>query len=149
MIKDRKGWIEAFAIGAIIVFSFQLAGCGSKEKLSPPVSPTNLQATAVSSSRIDLSWTDNSDDEDGFKIERKDSDGTYSLIVDFLQKTIDDSGVIAFIAENSENKRSVEKALNNAMGALRGRELRKVGISDNPLCMVIAIVLEAIQQNFK
>ena len=70
-------------------------------------------------------------------------------IVDFLQKTIDDSGVIAFIAENSENKRSVEKALNNAMGALRGRELRKVGISDNPLCMVIAIVLEAIQQNFK
>jgi fibronectin type III domain protein len=34
----------------------------------PP--PTDLTATAVSSSRIDLTWTDNSSDEDGFQIER-------------------------------------------------------------------------------
>jgi hypothetical protein len=32
--------------------------------------PTNLTATAVSSTRIDLAWTDNSSNEDGFKIER-------------------------------------------------------------------------------
>lgn len=36
-----------------------------------PTSPTNLSATAVSSSRINLSWSDNSYGEDGFKIERK------------------------------------------------------------------------------
>jgi len=32
--------------------------------------PTNLDATAVSSSGIDLTWQDNSDNEIGFKIER-------------------------------------------------------------------------------
>ena len=36
-----------------------------------PNAPSNLTATAVSSSQIDLAWTDNSDNEDGFKIERK------------------------------------------------------------------------------
>ena len=36
----------------------------------PPAAPSNLTATAISSSRIDLSWTDNSNDEDGFKIYR-------------------------------------------------------------------------------
>jgi len=46
-----------------------------------PMAPSNLQATTVSSSKIDLSWTDNSNDEDGFMIERKKgSDGTYSQI---------------------------------------------------------------------
>ena len=36
-----------------------------------PAVPTSLTATAVSSSRIDLRWTDNSSNESGFKIERK------------------------------------------------------------------------------
>lgn len=35
-----------------------------------PLAPSSLTATAVSSSRINLAWTDNSTDEDGFKIER-------------------------------------------------------------------------------
>ena len=67
--------------GAIIIVFFFYAGCGSNEKFSSLVSPTNLQATAVSSSEIDLSWTDNSDNEDGFKIERKTgTEGIYSQI---------------------------------------------------------------------
>ena len=69
-------------------------------------------------------------------------------MVDLLQRTIDDSGLIAMIANNPAEKQSLEKALNDAAEALRGRELRKVGVGDNPLCMVIAFVLEAIQQNF-
>ena len=35
-----------------------------------PAAPTNLKATASSRSQINLSWTDNSDNETGFKIER-------------------------------------------------------------------------------
>ena len=38
-----------------------------------PAAPSNLGATAVSSSQINLSWTDNSANETGFKIERKKS----------------------------------------------------------------------------
>ncbi|MDH3296596.1 MAG: multicopper oxidase domain-containing protein, partial [Acidimicrobiia bacterium] len=36
----------------------------------PPAAPTGLSATAVSSSAIDLSWTDNAADENHFNIER-------------------------------------------------------------------------------
>jgi Domain of unknown function (DUF1929) len=37
---------------------------------TPPAAPTNLRATALSSSQINLSWTDNSTNEGGLKIER-------------------------------------------------------------------------------
>jgi hypothetical protein len=36
----------------------------------PPLAPSGLTATALSSSEIDLSWTDNSEDEAGFTIKR-------------------------------------------------------------------------------
>jgi hypothetical protein len=48
---------------------------------SVPTAPSGLAATAVSSSQINLSWTDNSNNETGFRIERKTgSGGTYSQI---------------------------------------------------------------------
>lgn len=47
----------------------------------PPNAPSVLAATASGSSTINLSWTDNSTDETGFKLERKTgSGGTYSEI---------------------------------------------------------------------
>ncbi len=47
----------------------------------PPDAPSGLNATALSSSRIDLSWSDNSSGEQGFKIERKTgAEGTYTQI---------------------------------------------------------------------
>jgi len=46
--------------------------------LTTPPPPSSLSATAVSTSAIGISWTDNSFDESGFKIERKTgSGGTY------------------------------------------------------------------------
>jgi hypothetical protein len=44
----------------------------------PPNAPSNLQASVISTTRIDLSWTDNSTDEDGFKIERKIGAGAFA-----------------------------------------------------------------------
>ncbi len=40
------------------------------ESTTPPVAPSNLSASTVSSDSIYLSWIDNSDNEDGFKVNR-------------------------------------------------------------------------------
>jgi hypothetical protein len=49
--------------------------------LTVPAAPSNLQAVALSSYKVELRWTDNSFNEDGFKIERKEgSSGSYQPI---------------------------------------------------------------------
>ncbi|MDI6703393.1 MAG: SBBP repeat-containing protein [bacterium] len=45
-----------------------------------PDPPTNLIATAISSTQIELVWDDNSDNEDGFKIERMVEGGDWQEI---------------------------------------------------------------------
>jgi hypothetical protein len=50
-------------------------------KIFPPISPKAVTANAVSSTRIELTWSDRSDNEDGFKIEKKiGQSGAYSEI---------------------------------------------------------------------
>lgn len=44
---------------------------------SIPEAPFNLMATAISATQVDLSWTDNSNNEDGFRIERESGDGVF------------------------------------------------------------------------
>jgi hypothetical protein len=50
----------------------------------PPAAPTGLQAVAFSSSRIDLTWTDNATNETGYTVERAPDNsgvpGTYAQI---------------------------------------------------------------------
>ncbi len=45
-----------------------------------PAAPTDLTAAAVSPTQIDLRWEDNSNNEDGFKIERKTQGGEFAQI---------------------------------------------------------------------
>ncbi|MFZ5800817.1 MAG: fibronectin type III domain-containing protein, partial [Candidatus Omnitrophota bacterium] len=45
-----------------------------------PSAPSNLTASVVSSSQINLAWTDNSNNEDGFKIERTSSSTAFVQI---------------------------------------------------------------------
>jgi regulation of enolase protein 1 (concanavalin A-like superfamily) len=48
--------------------------------VTSPAAPSGLSASAVSSSQINLAWTDNADNESGFKIERKTGGGSFSQI---------------------------------------------------------------------
>lgn len=45
-----------------------------------PLAPTNLNGTAISTTQVNLSWTDNATNEEGFKIERKSGGGNYTVI---------------------------------------------------------------------
>ncbi|NIM10867.1 MAG: hypothetical protein GTO45_02655 [Candidatus Aminicenantes bacterium] len=65
IITDMGAYLPADAIGNL---------------LQPPAAPTNLTATAVSCSQIDLTWQDNSDNEDGFSIERSLDGITFTVL---------------------------------------------------------------------
>jgi len=45
-----------------------------------PIAPTNLIGTVISTSQVNLSWTDNATNEDGYKIERKSGSGSYAVV---------------------------------------------------------------------
>ena len=51
------------------VGAFDAPSCGGATPTAPEA-PSNLQATAASASQINLTWTDNSSNEDAFKVER-------------------------------------------------------------------------------
>lgn len=52
----------------------------NEPNLTVPVSPAELSGIIKSTIQIDLSWTDKSTNETGFKIERKVGNGNYSVI---------------------------------------------------------------------
>ena len=47
---------------------------------TPPAAPSNLQASGVSASDIQLTWQDNSNNETAFRIESKTGSGSYSQV---------------------------------------------------------------------
>ena len=52
------------------LFLIALLGCPVVNESVMPAAPDTISATAISSIEIGLAWTDNSNNEDGFKIER-------------------------------------------------------------------------------
>ena len=62
----------------------------------PPAAPTGLTATMVSSSKIHLSWTDNSDCESGFKVEQSTDNLNWTVLPTLVAAnttTYDDTGL--------------------------------------------------------
>lgn len=68
------------------------------EMPEPPTAPTNIAAVAVSYNQIDISWTDNSDNESGFEVYRsEDLNGPYEIVftTDSDVTTYSDNGLTA------------------------------------------------------
>jgi hypothetical protein len=53
-----------------------------------PAAPTNLTATTFSSSQINLSWTDNANNENGFKVEQSTDGTTFTQIAMLGSNTV-------------------------------------------------------------
>jgi YD repeat-containing protein len=71
---DANGTQQYPAIADFNYFNFVSSSSGA------PAAPSNLTATAVSSSQINLAWQDNSNNETGFKIERSLDGVNFSLL---------------------------------------------------------------------
>ena len=75
------------SVFATLFTLFFIVGCstssdsnGNSTTTVVPVAPSNLIGTVVSTTQINLSWTDNSTNETGFKIERKTASGMYAVV---------------------------------------------------------------------
>jgi len=67
-------------IFSLFILLFVVVSCKKEVVVPKPEPPTNLEATVVSTTQINLSWKDNSDNETGFKVERKIDADTYSVL---------------------------------------------------------------------
>lgn len=74
----QDGHVETPAIDAD--YALIVSGGSSGPPPDPPAAPTNLTANAVACDQIDLGWTDNSDNETSFKIERSTDGVNFSQI---------------------------------------------------------------------
>lgn len=71
----------------LLLFSLILIISGCQAPLRKPNAPSELSAEAISSTEVKLTWKDNSNNEDGFKIERKTEDGIYTVIATLPKNT--------------------------------------------------------------
>ncbi|MDI6788227.1 MAG: fibronectin type III domain-containing protein, partial [Planctomycetota bacterium] len=71
--------VYAYNTGGNSGYSPATGGTSATTQDVPPVTPTNLITTTVTSSSISLQWTDNSNNEQGFKIELSTDGTNYSL----------------------------------------------------------------------
>jgi alpha-tubulin suppressor-like RCC1 family protein len=114
MYKKFRRIFQSIILGTLIILSIsgrasclgksknnnQNTGVGSSPSTFNIPPPSNLNVTVISSDRIDLFWEDNSNNEDGFEIERSTSLSTgYSLLATVSANTTSysDSGLISAI----------------------------------------------------
>ena len=67
-------------LGIAFAYSCSTSTDGNGNTTAAPVPPSNLTGSVVSTTQINLTWTDNSTNETGFKIERKTGTGTYAIV---------------------------------------------------------------------
>jgi subtilisin family serine protease len=96
--RGAPGWDPNYGWGALDSAGALASMLGVPKPVPTPIpgldAPTNLMATAASSSRINLAWTDNATSETGYRIERS-SDG-----VNFTQIAILPANYTAYPNQN-------------------------------------------------
>jgi len=84
---------------ARVLERFQVSVDGGTVPTTPPDAPSDLSATAVSATQINLAWADNANNESGFKIERCQGPGCTNFaqiaIVGANVKSYSDPGLLA------------------------------------------------------
>lgn len=90
----QDGHVETPAIDAD--YALVVSG-GETGVVTPPAAPSNLSANAAACNRINLTWTDNSDNENSFKIERSTNGTTFTEIASVALNTTSysDTSVVA------------------------------------------------------
>lgn len=83
-----------------------------------------------------------------FTVAELEKEGRAGQLLDLVLRMDDEAGTIAFAVQTKESRQWVEGALGDAFSALDGRFSRKAGVGRNPLCLVVAIAVESIQQQF-
>jgi len=88
--REKQVCFRAIAFNAVGVSNPSSADC-----TTPPANPTNLLAKATDGQSINLTWTDNSAVEDGYKVSRLDAAGTWADIAILPSNTVSyhDAGV--------------------------------------------------------
>ena len=69
-------------------------------------------------------------------------------LVEYLAKRFGNKADLSLFLAHPDEHAVVNLALADAAGGLQDRERRKTGAERNGLCLVIAIILEAIQRQF-
>lgn len=111
---------DDFTTGGVVRSAFDGVGYQLKELAPAPVSPTNLEVTISTTSSVQLTWEDNSDDEVGFVIERSIDLGGFELIdsvafnvTDYIDNNLDVNSTYSYrvyaynTAGNSEYSNTV------------------------------------------
>jgi hypothetical protein len=88
--REKQVCFRVIAFNAVGVSNPSSADC-----TTPPANPTNLLAKATDGQSINLTWTDNSAVEDGYKVSRLDAAGTWADIAMLPSNTVSyrDAGV--------------------------------------------------------
>jgi len=90
--KGAAGWDQDYGWGVLDAAGAlaSLKGVPKPPAINPPGlnAPTNLTAVAVSSSRINVAWTDNATAETGYKLERSNDGQIYTQIAILPANTI-------------------------------------------------------------
>ena len=87
--QGAMGWINvlggmappSFPVNGDLGYSYEAYYNFGGSSNNPPIAPSNLVATTVSSSQINLNWTDNAIDEDGFDVERSTDGANFASLV--------------------------------------------------------------------